>query len=88
MVTTALWQSCNIRCKSNHNVVNFGKLFLCQFSPKTRNVLHGAFLTPQKSADEKVLKNIGMQRGEERKNVKRVFFTDKIVLMNALIFVF
>ena len=63
----ALWQSCNIGWKTNHKVVNFGKWFLCQFSPKTWNFLHGPFLTPQKSEDEKVLKNIGMQRGEKRK---------------------
>ena len=37
---------------------------------------HGAFLTPQKLEDEKVFKNVGMQRGA--KNVKRVFFTDKM----------
>ena len=29
--------------------------------------MHEAFLTPQKPEDEKVLKNIGMQRGEKRK---------------------
>ena len=29
--------------------------------------MHEAFLTPQKSEDGKVLKNIGMQRGEKRK---------------------
>ena len=63
----ALWQSCNIGCKINHKVVNFGKWFLCQFSPKTWNFLHGAFLTPQKLEDEKVLTNLCMQRGEKRK---------------------
>ena len=90
----ALWQSCLIGCKINHKVVNFGKWFLCQFSPKTWNFLHGAFLTPQKLEDEKVLTNLCMQRGEKRKkNVKRVFFTDKmgakkIVLLNAMIFAF
>ena len=40
--------------------------------------MHGPFLTPQKLEDEKVLKNVGMQRGEKAKNVKRVFFTDKM----------
>jgi len=55
--------------------------------------LHGPFLTPQKSEDGKVFKNVGMQRGEKAKNVKGVFFTDKmgtkkIVLMNAMIFAF
>ena len=55
--------------------------------------LHGAFLTPQKMEYEKVLKNLCMKRGEKRKNVKRVFFTDKmgtkkIVLVNAMIFDF
>ena len=30
-------------CKSNHKLVNFGKLFLCQFSPNTWKLLHGAF---------------------------------------------
>ena len=33
--------------KSNHKIVNFGNWFLYQFSPKTYNFLHGAFLTPQ-----------------------------------------
>ena len=65
--TNALWQSCFIGCKINHKVVNFGKWFLCQFSPKTWNFLHGAFLTPQKLEDEKVLTNLCMQRGEKRK---------------------
>ena len=32
--------------------------------------MHEAILTPQKPEDEKVLKNIGMQRGEKRKNVE------------------
>ena len=76
--TNALWESCNIGWKINQKVVNFGKWFLCQFSPKTWNFLHGAFLTPQKLEDEKVLTNLCMQRGEKEKNVKRVFFTDKM----------
>ena len=54
-------------CKSNHKVVNFRKWFLCQFSPKTWNFLHGPFLTPQKSEDGKVFKNVGMQRGGKSK---------------------
>ena len=54
-------------CKSNHKIVNFWKWFLCQFSPKTWNFLHGPFLTPQKSEDGKVFKNVGMQRGEKSK---------------------
>ena len=29
--------------------------------------MHGPFLTPHKSEDEKVLKNVGMQRGEKGK---------------------
>ena len=29
--------------------------------------MHGAFSTPQKSEDEKVLKNVGRQRGEKGK---------------------
>ena len=74
----ALWESCNIGWKINQKVVNFGKWFLCQFSPKTWNFLHGAFLTPQKLEDEKVLTNLCMQRGKKKKNVKRVFFTDKM----------
>ena len=66
-VHIALWESCNIGYKINHKVVNFGKWFLCQFSRKTWNFLHGAFLTPQKLEDEKVLTNLCMQRGEKRK---------------------
>ena len=60
----ALWQSCNMGVK----VVNFGKWFLCQFSPKTQHFLHGPFLTPQTLGDVKVLTNLGMQR--EKKNKK------------------
>ena len=67
MTNNALWQSCNIGCKKNQKVVNFGKWFLCQFSSKTWNFLHEAFVTPQKSEEGKVKKNIGMQRGEKRK---------------------
>ena len=42
---------------------------------------------------KKFFKIVGMQRGEKAKNVKGVFFTDKmgtkkIVLMNAMIFAF
>ena len=70
-------------CKSNHKVVNFGKWFLCQFSPKTWNLLHEAFLTPQKPEDEKVLKNIGMQRGEKIKKTWRGCFSQtKLVPKN------
>ena len=29
--------------------------------------MHGPFLTPQKSEDEKVFKNVGMQKGEKSK---------------------
>ena len=57
---SALWESCNIGYKINHKVVNFGKWFLCQFSRKTWNFLHGAFLTPQNLENEKVFKNLGM----------------------------
>ena len=51
------------------------------------------FLNSSKLEDEKVLKNVRMQRGGKAKNVKGVFFTDKtgtkkIVLMNAMIFAF
>ena len=51
MCTGALWQSCNMGVKAIINLVNFGKLFLFQFS---LILLHEAFLTPQKSGDEKV----------------------------------
>ena len=40
-------------CKSNHKVVNFGKLFISQFSSKTWKIWHEAFLTPQKMGNEK-----------------------------------
>ena len=63
--------------KCNKKVVNFGNWFLCEFSPKTYKFLHGASLTPQKSGDEKNLKNMDKQGEKEAKNVKGVFFTDK-----------
>ena len=40
-------------CRSNHKVVNFGKLFLCQYSSNTWKIWHEACLTPQKSGNEK-----------------------------------
>ena len=85
--------SCNIGWKINKKVVNFGKWFLCQFSPKTWNFLHGAFLTPQKLEGEKVLQNLCMQRGEKRKKREEGVFhrqngCQKIVLLNAMIFAF
>ena len=63
--------------KRDKKVVNLGNWFLCQFSPKTYNFLHGASLTPQKSGDEKNLKNMDKQGEKKAKNVKGVFFTDK-----------
>ena len=73
----ALWQSGDMGEKCNKKVVNFGNWFLCQFSPKTYKFLHGASLTPQKSGDEKNLKNMDKQGEKKAKNVKGVFFTDK-----------
>ena len=71
----ALWQSCFIGCKINHKVVNFGKWFLCQFSPKTWNFLHGAFLTPQKLEDEKVLQIYACKEGKKEKKTWRGCFS-------------
>ena len=39
--------------------------------------MHGASLTPQKSGDEKKIKNMDKQGEKKAKNVKGVFFTDK-----------
>ena len=39
--------------------------------------MHGASLTPQKSGDEKKLKNMDKQGEKKAKHVKGVFFTDK-----------
>ena len=75
----ALWESCLIGYKINHKVVNFRKWFLCQFSPKTWNFLHGAFLTPQKLEDEKVLTNLCMQRGKKKKTWRGCFSQTKWV---------
>ena len=63
--------------KCNKKVVNFGNWFLCEFSPKTYKFLHGASLTPQKSGDEKKLRNMDKQGEKKAKNVKGVFFTDE-----------
>ena len=54
-------------CRSNHKVVNFGKLFLCQYSSNTWKIWHEACLTPQKSGNEKKIKKINMQGGEKNK---------------------
>ena len=67
--------------------------FSANFHRKHDFFLHGAYLTPQKLGDEKVLKNIGIQRGEKNKKREEGVFhrqnwCQKIVLMNALIFVF
>ena len=37
--------------------------------------MHGPFLTPQKSGDEKVLTNLGMQRGEKSKKPEEGVFS-------------
>ena len=55
--------------------------------------LRGPFLTPQKSGDEKVFKNVGMQRGGKSKKREGGVFhrqngCQKIVLINAMIFAF
>ena len=54
-------------CKGNHKVVNFGKLFLGQFSSKTWKIWHEAFLTPQKMGNEIFFNQIDMQGGEKNK---------------------
>ena len=77
--SNALWQSCLIGYKINHKFVNFGKWFLCQFSPKTWTFLHGPFLTPQKLEDEKVFENVGMQRGKKKKKWRGCFSQTKWV---------
>ena len=51
--------------------------------------MHGPFLTPQKSGDEKVQKNLGMQGGEKnKKNVEGVFFTEKVDAKKLVLMLF
>ena len=70
----ALWGSCNIDEKSNKKVVNFGNWFLCQFSPKTSEFFHGAFLTPQESGEEKKYKQkVHVRGGKGKKSEGGVF---------------
>ena len=54
-------------CRSNHKVVNFGKLFLCQFLSDTWKVWHEACLTPKKSGSKKVKKKYKHARRSKNK---------------------
>ena len=54
-------------CKGNHKVVNFGKLFLGQFSSKTWKIWHEAFLTPQKMGNNFFLTKLICKEGKKNK---------------------
>ena len=78
---TALWGSCNM-CEKE---VNFGNLFLCQCSPKTYEFLYGAFVIRR-------WKKLAWVGGLEQKTWRGCFAQKngckKIVLMDAMVFVF
>ena len=70
-------------CRSNHKVVNFGKLFLCQFSSNTWKIWHEACLTPQKSGNEKFKKCKHARRGKKQKTRRGCFSQTKRVSKNS-----
>ena len=71
-------------CRSNHKVVNFGKLFLCQYSSNTWKIWHEACLTPQKSGNEKKIKKINARRGKIQKTWRGCLWQTKGVSKNLL----
>jgi len=77
MLSSALWQSCNMSEKSIKKYPTLEIDFSVNFHRKMYQFLHEGFLTPQEWRDEFFKKKVYMQAGKKAKNVKGVFFIDK-----------